>query len=162
MTLSEPPRLALALLNWFVADDEPLVGDLVETFAAHQSRLWFWRQVLFAIVIYSLRRPNVEQPLGLARRGSFTPAEPQRQSMPRQINLAASPLPHVGGLGLVAFGVLVWLAGPRMLWIFLPAMLGGVALGLVMAILRRRAALSTPPPSGRVLLHLPDGASDLK
>jgi hypothetical protein len=72
---------------------------------------------------------------------------------PQRVNLTASPLSEVGGLGLVAFGVLVALVGPEVLWIFLPAILGGVALGLAMATVRRRAALSRPPAAGRTLLR---------
>ena len=47
----KPPRLALALLQRFVPDDEPLSGDLVEEFQLRRSRTWFWWQVLTAIVV---------------------------------------------------------------------------------------------------------------
>lgn len=141
MTGTDPPQLAVELLDRFLHANEPLAGDLVEKFAARPSRLWFWCQVLLAIVIHSFQQRDVERPLGLGGHSSFVPPERWRNVEPRRINLTASPLPDVGGLGLVAFGVLVALAGPDVLWIFLPAILGGVALGVAMAIIRRRATI---------------------
>jgi hypothetical protein len=153
MTGSDPPRLPVALLHRFLDDNEPLAGDLLEGFAARQSRLWFWRQVLLAIAIRLFQHRDQERPLGLAGH-SFVPAERGRNvEHPRRINLTASPLPDVGGLGLVALGVLVALVRPAVLWIFLPAILGGVAFGLTMAIIRRRVALSGPPTASRTLLR---------
>ena len=153
MTGTDPPPLAVALLDRFLHDNEPLAGDLVEKFAARPSRLWFWSQVLLAIVIHSFQQRDVERPLGLGGHSSFVAAERWRNVEPRRINLTASPLPDVGGLGLVAFGVLVALVGPEILWIFLPAMSGGLALGAALAIVRRRLALSSPATASRNLLR---------
>jgi hypothetical protein len=153
MTGTDPPRLAVALLDRFLHDNEPLAGDLVEKFAARPSRLWFWRQVLLAIVIHSFQQRDVEHPLGLGGHASFVPAERWRHVAPRRINLTASPVPDVGGLGLVVLGVLVALVGPEILWIFLPAIFGGLALGAALAIIRRRAALSNPANANRTLLQ---------
>lgn len=153
MTPSDPPRLAVALLRRFVDDNEPLIGDLLEGFAIRQSRLWFWRQALLAIAIRSFQPRDEEHPLGLAEPSSFVPATRQRNAGPRRINLTASPLPDVGGLGLVAFGVLVAMVRPEVWWIFLPAILGGAAIGLAMTVIRRRAILSNPATAGRTLLR---------
>jgi hypothetical protein len=152
MTGYDPPPLAVALLRRFLHDNEPLAGDLLERFAARPSRLWFWRQVLLAIVIHSFQPSDVERPLGLVEHSSFVPAERWRNVEPRRINLTASPLPAVGGLGLVALGALVALVGPEILWIFLPAIFGGVALGVAMAIIRRRRA-SSPATASRTVLR---------
>ena len=141
MTATDPPRLAVALLDRFLHDNEPLAGDLLEKFAARPSRLWFWRQVLLAIVIHSFQQHDVERPLGLGAHSSIVPAERWRNVEPRRINLTASPLPGVGGLGLAALAVVVTLAGPEILWIFLPAILGGVALGIAIVIIRRRETI---------------------
>ncbi|HEY0874387.1 MAG TPA: hypothetical protein VGD94_13025 [Vicinamibacterales bacterium] len=135
MTGPHPPRLAVALLHRFLDENEPLAGDLLEGFAIRQSRLWFWRQVLCAIVLESFRRRDLGHPLGLADDPS--PVERPRNFKPRRINLTASPLPDVGGLGLVVFGVLVAIVRPEILWLLVPAVLGGVALGVTMAIVRR-------------------------
>ena len=58
MTRTEPPRLPVALLNRFLAHDDPLAGDLLERYAATGSRLWLWRQVIMAILLRGLRRPT--------------------------------------------------------------------------------------------------------
>jgi hypothetical protein len=48
-----PPRFAVALLERFVPDNEPLAGDLLEEW--HQrSNVWFWRQVLFTIFVRTI------------------------------------------------------------------------------------------------------------
>jgi hypothetical protein len=156
MTGSDPPRVAVALLHRFVPDNEPLVGDLLEGFAVRQSRLWFWRQVLLAIVIRSFQQRDEECPLGLAEHSSFIPTERRRNVEPRRINMTASPLPDVGGLGLVALGVLVAVVRPDAWGMFLLAILGGVAFGLTMAIIRRRAILSSAATTSRTLLRDPD------
>ena len=52
----QAPRLALALLDRFVPDSEPLAGDLVEQFDARPSAVWFWVQVLAAIATAGERR----------------------------------------------------------------------------------------------------------
>ena len=152
MRRSDPPRLAVGLLRRFVPDNEPLVGDLLERFAMGQSRLEFWRQVLLAIVIRAWQPPDQERPLGLAENSPFIPGE-RHMRYRRQVNLTASPVPGVGGLGLVALGVLVALVRPQVWWIFLPAILGGVAVGVTMVMIRRRAVRSTGARSSRILLR---------
>jgi hypothetical protein len=49
MIARRPPRLAVALLERCIPDNEPLAGDLIEA-ARDRGRAWFWRQVLLAIV----------------------------------------------------------------------------------------------------------------
>lgn len=53
MTAHLPPRLAVFILDYFLAGDEPLTGDLLEA-ARTRSRCWFWGQVLLAVVIRAL------------------------------------------------------------------------------------------------------------
>jgi hypothetical protein len=48
MTAQRPSRLALAVLDRFVAS-EPLKGDLIEQFERRQSQWWLWRQVIGAV-----------------------------------------------------------------------------------------------------------------
>jgi hypothetical protein len=47
------PRLAVALLERWLPDNEPLAGDLLEA-SRERSRAWFWRQLLFAIASRAL------------------------------------------------------------------------------------------------------------
>ncbi len=77
-------------------------------------------------------------------RPSTTPGARAREVDWRRINLTASPLPDIGGLGLVALGAIVAVARPTVLWMFLPALLGGVVLGLIMVMVRRHATISRP------------------
>lgn len=139
MTNAHPPRLALALLRRCLHDNEPLAGDLLERFARGQSRFWFWRQVLLAIVIHSFQPHDVEHPLGLADQPLFGPVNRGRTVQPQRVNLTASPLPGIGGLGLAILSGLVVLVRPEAWWIFLPALVGGVALGLTLVMIRRPA-----------------------
>lgn len=45
-----PSRLALAIFDRFIPDNDALRGDLIEEFLVTQSQWWLWRQVLFAVV----------------------------------------------------------------------------------------------------------------
>jgi len=49
----QPPRLATWLLEQFspVLNNPPLAGDLMEAFKQGRSSGWYWRQVLWAILI---------------------------------------------------------------------------------------------------------------
>ena len=137
MKASHPPQLAIALLRRFVADSEPLVGDLIERFAVSPSRVWFWRQTLLAMVFRPARDP--EHPLVLGEHSRFDTAGIVRtKPLVRHVNLTGSPIPGIGGLGLVALGVIVALARPNAWLIFLPAIAGGVILGAAMVIVRAK------------------------
>jgi hypothetical protein len=50
MNAQHPSRLALAVFDCFVADNEPLKGDLLEEFDIRRSQWWLWRQVIGAVV----------------------------------------------------------------------------------------------------------------
>ena len=50
------PALATELLLRFGPPDESFVGDLAEEYAAGRSRAWYWRQVLSAIALLSVRQ----------------------------------------------------------------------------------------------------------
>jgi len=56
------------------------------------------------------------------------------------VNLTASPLPGVGGLGLVALAILVTMVMPGAWWALLASVLGGILLGVGMIARRRRQA----------------------
>jgi hypothetical protein len=151
MKRSHPPKLALTLLRRYVPDNEPLVGDLLEEFAVRRSRSWFWRQAFLAILIRSVQPRDREHPLGLSP--SQCPPVPDAAPLPRHVNLTASPLPGIGGLGLVGLGLLVAIARPNAWWIFVPAVAAGLLLGLLLVLVRRRQ-----PLPGRVT-HVGSGFS---
>lgn len=139
---TQPPRLALALLDRFVPDEEPLAGDLIEEFAAGRSRAWFWRQAIAAAALAVFRRSDEVRPLRLVD------GAPARMPLPstttgaprRTVNLTASPVAGIGGLSLVIFAAIMTIAMPQAWWIVLGAMLAGVALGIVLIAVRRRRA----------------------
>jgi hypothetical protein len=149
MKTPQPSRLAVALLNHFVADNEPLIGDLFEEFRTRQSQVWFWRQVLVAILISSRQDVREIRPLKLQEVDSsldFT----RPPNLSRRINLSGSPVEGIGGLGLVALGVLVTIVLPQAWWAVLGAVLGGIILGVIMIIISRRRVTTQTRPT-RVL-----------
>lgn len=141
MTAAAPPRLALALLLRRVPANEPLVGDLLEQFAVRRSRVWFWRQVLLAIVVAARQRSDVRHPLHLA---DDLLEEPIPTRLPGTVRLSASPLPDVGGLGIVVLLVIVAMVRPDAWWMGVSAVLGGAVVGVVLVVVRRRRMRSTP------------------
>ena len=50
------PALATELLLRFGPPDDSFVGDLAEEYAAGRSRAWYWRQVVSAIALLSMRQ----------------------------------------------------------------------------------------------------------
>jgi hypothetical protein len=58
VTLRHPPRLAALLTRLLPHEDEPLVGDLIEGHV-DRSNGWFWRQVLFAVLLRAIRRARI-------------------------------------------------------------------------------------------------------
>ena len=109
MIRRHPSKLALALLNRFVPDSDALAGDLIEQFTRRPSTGWLWFQVLAAIVIARIHRYDDIRPLKLVDMQPADAIERTRRFSSRfsAVNLTGSPVPGVGGLGLVAFGVMV-------------------------------------------------------
>lgn len=156
----QPPWLAVALLNRFVPDNEPLAGDLIDEFEARQSRLWFWRQVLLAILISSFQNDREIRPLKLVGdHSTFGSVKSQMspRNLPKRTNLSGSPVEGIGGLGLIALGVLVTVVVPQVWWAVLGAVLGGVVLGIVMVVISRHRLLSSPSGGRPGVLFGEDG-----
>jgi hypothetical protein len=134
MTRRHAPRLALALLERFDPDGAPLAGDLVEEFARRQSVAWFWWQVLAAIAIASFNRPAEIRPLQLV---DLQPADAVERSRTirlrtRRVNLSASPLSGVGGLGLLVLAFHITAVAPGAWWVLLASALAGVLIGITL------------------------------
>jgi hypothetical protein len=127
------------LLTHFIPEQEALIGDLVEQYGRQPSRLWFWRQTLGALIVARSNR-NPSQPLRL----SDDPPPLVRQELHVAINLGASPVRSVGGLGLVTLGVLVAIVRPEAWWFVLAAVLGGITIGIVKVVLTRRRFRADP------------------
>jgi hypothetical protein len=154
MTRRHAPRLALALLERFVPDSDALAGDLLEDFAQRHSSGWFWWQVLTAVATAWVERPAEIRPLRLVE---LQPSDAQERSRrlslhSGHVNLSASPLSGVGGLGLLVLAVHVTLVVPGAWWLLLGSTLGGVLMGgLLIAVhaSSSAAAATTQPPSIR-------------
>jgi hypothetical protein len=139
MTRRPPSQLALALLERFVSDSTPLAGDLLEEFERHQSSAWLWWQVLAAIATASFNRPDDIRPLRLV---DLQPADAVQRSRRMglrsvPVNLSASPLDGVGGLGLVVLALLLTRVLPDAWWVLLASMVAGVLLGFLMIVMHR-------------------------
>jgi hypothetical protein len=152
----QPPRLAVALLSRFLPDNEPLVGDLLEEFAARKSRVWLWRQVILALPMGSFHKRVDVRPLRLVDR---SPVEIMRSDIrpwtrTRTVNLTGSPLPGVGGLSLVIFVSLMTIVSPQVWWLVLLTIFAGVVLGLALVLLRNRTGLRAADSDQRSPLHL--------
>lgn len=140
MTSRQPPRLALAVLECLVPDSSSLAGDLTEEFHRRQSRGWLWWQVIAAVAIAAFNRPDEIRPLRLVDLQPTDALERSRRMSLRSgpINLTASPLYGVGGLGLVALALLVTVVLPAAWWILLASIFGGIVLGVAMIARHRR------------------------
>ena len=64
MSARHPSRIALAVFDYFISNNDPLKGDLIEEFHVRPSQLWLWRQVLWAVAC----RP---WPQGVSPRGEM-------------------------------------------------------------------------------------------
>jgi hypothetical protein len=134
MTRRHAPRFALALLERFISDGSPLAGDLIEEFERRQSISWFWWQVLAAIAIAWFERPTEIRPLQLV---DLQPADAvershRRSFHSRSVNLSASPLSGVGGLGLLVLALHVTVVAPGTWWVLLGSALAGVLIGIAL------------------------------
>ena len=135
------PRFALALLERFVSDSEPLAGDLLEEFEARPSRVRFWVQVMAAIALAWGARSGEIRPLRLVDLQPADAVERSRRLSLRfpSVNPGASPAGGVGGLGLVILACLVTWARPTAWWLLLASVLVGCALGVLMIVVRAHA-----------------------
>ncbi|HTI37742.1 MAG TPA: hypothetical protein VL484_09300 [Vicinamibacterales bacterium] len=135
------PRFALLLLQRLVPGSEPLAGDLLEEFARRPSRIWFWTQVLAGIAHARFVRDVEIRPLRLVGLQPADAIERSRRLRLRfpPVNLSASPVDGVGGLGLVILGALVTVVMPQGWWLLLGSALGGTAAGVLAIAIRRPA-----------------------
>ena len=148
MTRRHAPRTPIALLEWLVPDSGPLAGDLIEEFDRRQSVAWLWWQVLAAIAALFVE-PSVEiRPLRLMDEQPIDAMERTSQwnRRFRNINLSASPVPGVGGLGLLVLCVLVTLVMPGAWWGLLGSTVAGVALGFALIARRDPSSAAAAAP----------------
>jgi hypothetical protein len=102
-------RLALAVLERFAPDSEALSGDVIEEYEGGRSSTWLWREVLAAVIAAWRQGGDEIRPLKLVDIQPADAIERTRRMRLRvvPVNLTGSPVPGVGGLGLVALGLIV-------------------------------------------------------
>jgi len=145
MTRLPSPWLAIALLERVVPDSAPLAGDLIEEFERRGSHAWLWWQVLGAVAASWLREPVEIRPLRLVELQPADAIERARKFMlrARPVNMSASPLPEVGGLGLFVLVALSLVVVPGAWVLVLGSALGGALLGGVLISVHARAGQAT-------------------
>jgi hypothetical protein len=153
MTNVQPPRLAVVLLNRFLPDNEPLVGDLLEEFATRKSRVWLWRQIVLALLMSSFQKREARS-LRLVDHAPVEIVRAEIRPWTRTVNLTGSPLPGVGGLSLVIFVSLMTIVSPQVWWVVLLTILAGLVLGLARVLMRRRTGLGAADSGRGSPLHL--------
>ena len=136
-----PPRFALALLERLVPGSACMAGDLIEEYKQRPSRWRVWREVIAAIAIAWFERTDDIRPLRLVDLQPSDAIERTRKigRLVKSVNLAASPLDGIGGLGLAVLLLLMTLVRPAAWWLFVVAMFAGTILGVVMIAVRRRS-----------------------
>jgi hypothetical protein len=143
-----PPRLALSLLQRYVPYSEPLVGDIVETFAEHPSQLWLWRQVLAAVGAALVTRNGEIRPLQLVEQQPLDAIERTLEVHRRQRHVSPTPNPLPAGLGLVILGGLVTAMAPVIWWGLLITLIAGIGLAGLLVVAHKRRS---PPSAARRL-----------
>jgi sterol desaturase/sphingolipid hydroxylase (fatty acid hydroxylase superfamily) len=129
-----PPRFALALLEQLVPGSAPIAGDLIEEYERQPSRGRVWREVLAAIAIAWFERTDEIRPLRLV---DLQPADAIERTRRigrhlTSVNLTASPLDGIGGLGLAVLVLLMTVVVPAAWWLVAVAIFAGTVLGIVM------------------------------
>jgi hypothetical protein len=157
MKKRSPPRLALALLDRFGPQDDILAGDLVEEFERGRSRRWFWRQALLAAASGTARDDREVRPLRLLEddspAGLIGPRRhPRRADIRRPVNITASPVAGVGGLGLAILLALVTWIVPQFWWIIAVTVAAGIAAGALMLAAKRHRIATHPAAASTMLL----------
>jgi len=140
MTDVVPSRLALAVLDRLALDNEPLAGDLLEEFKKRRSRLWLWRQLLFAMVMQALYAPHPPVSLNL------TPVDPivaewlmsKRLEKPKRVNLTGTSVEGIGGLTMVILGFITTFTVPAIWWFVVGGIAAGIVCGVTMVKLQRQ------------------------
>jgi hypothetical protein len=140
-TLKPAPWPGGAILSRLADRNEALAGDLLEGFRIKQSRLWFWRELLGAIITGGFRRSIEVRPIKLVEFPSLPPAHEDfaaKRIRLQTLGLSASPVDGVSGWSIAAIIMLISALEPA-LWIMLAMGMGvGIAVGLGRVAYRRR------------------------
>lgn len=141
-----PPKLGAAILHRLADRNEALAGDILEGFQIKQSRLWFWRELVGAILTGAFRRSIEVRPIKLVEFPSLPPAHEDFAATRirlQTLGLGASPVSGISGWSIVTLIALISALEPA-LWVMLAMGMGvGIAVGIGRVIYRRRH-MTTP------------------
>jgi hypothetical protein len=141
-----PPTLGAAILRQLADRNEALAGDILEGFQLKQSRVWFWRELVGAIITGGFRRPIEVRPIKLVEFPSLPLAHEDfaaKRIRLQTLGLSASPVNGISGWTIVTLIMLISALEPA-LWIMLVMGMGvGIAVGIGRIIYRRRH-MTTP------------------
>lgn len=140
MRSPRPPRLALGVLERLVPDGASLAGDLIEEYRRGRSRTWVWWQVLAAVLVALPGQGDEIRPLRLVDLQPVEAVERARRMSLRfaRINLSASPLPGIGGLGIVMLATLLTILAPVVWLALVLSIASGILLGIALIAMRRQ------------------------
>jgi hypothetical protein len=140
MIAGQPSRPARVVLRLLAACNEPLSGDLLEAFQRRRSEGWLWGQLLLACLHGSFQRRQAPVALNLTSIDPVVAEWLMSKRLPaRPINLSA-PGEGIGGLGLMALGLLLTSVVPDVWWFVVGGIGSGVLLGTAKAYVRRNHA----------------------
>jgi hypothetical protein len=147
-----PVPRSLLLLERLLPDDGPLVGDLLEEVGRGRSHAWLWWQVAGALASRAFGPRGDIRPLRLVE---HQPVEAmirthRLRTRFRPVNLSASPISDVGGIGLLLLTAHVSVTVPGAWVALLTAMIAGAGFGLALAAVR---AWRLPPAGLRLSLR---------
>ena len=141
-----PPRLGADILHRLADRNDALAGDILEGFRIKQSRLWFWRELIGAILTGAFRRSIEVRPIKLVDFPSLPPVHEDfaaKRIRLQTLGLSASPVSGISGWTIVTLIALISALEPA-LWVMLAMGMGvGVAIGIGRVIYRRRH-MTTP------------------
>ena len=140
-TTLEPPRLGAAILHRLADRNEALAGDILEGFRIKQSRAWFWRELIGALITGGFRRSIEVRPIKLVEFPTLVPAHEDfaaKRTRLQTLGLSASPVGGVSGWTIATLIMLISALEPA-LWIMLAGGMGvGIAVGIARVAYRRR------------------------
>ena len=144
---TRPPRLGLALLNRLADRNEALAGDLVEGYQLRQSRVWFWTQLIGAILHGSFRPTGEIRPLQLVDFPTWQPPREDFDALRARLNrrLGGSPATGIGSLGILTLTTLMSIVAPALWTLVLLGALSGVTAGIILVAIRKRRAGTALP-----------------
>jgi hypothetical protein len=141
VTHHPPPRLGAAILARLADRNEPLAGDILEGYQLRRSHLWFWRELIGAILNGSFRESSEVRPIKLVEFPSLAPLREDfaaKRARLQTLGLSASPVSGVSGWTIFALVYLITVVEPLLWFMLSVGLLAGLAIGIARVKYRNR------------------------